>query len=46
MPEPRAIRIRLLAAAVMAPARMAGHEAADTGDSLGRFTVSVIPLVG
>jgi hypothetical protein len=35
IPAPRATNIRLVAIAVIAPAKMAGHEAADTTDSFG-----------
>jgi hypothetical protein len=46
MPDPNATRMRLVAAAVIAPAKMAGHEAADTGDSFGRVATSGMPPAG
>jgi len=44
-PEPRATKMRVVAAAAMAPAKMAGHEVPETGDSNGRSAAAVGRLV-
>src|ERR1700730_9337019 len=48
IPEPKAARIRLAAAAVTAPAKIAGQDAADAADSFGRLPIpkSDASLVG
>jgi hypothetical protein len=40
-PEPKATRIRVVAIATMAPAKMAGQDAAETNDSIGRLVEAV-----
>src|ERR1700681_2011624 len=39
IPEPKVTKIRVVAAAVMAPAKIAGQDAADATDSFGRLPI-------